>query len=136
MARYWPVAVVAFLFSSMASAFQPTFSSGIDLVHVSVTVIDRDGQPVAGLNAVDFELFEDDGLTYKFKSDSMYNMTFIECDPDSNSAEKINTLLLENGIIVRTLHSYGLPYCLRITIGTREEMKTTIDVLSKGNFSA
>ena len=62
MARYWPVAVVAFLFSSMASAFQPTFSSGIDLVHVSVTVLDRDGQPVTGLNAVDFELFEDGEL--------------------------------------------------------------------------
>ena len=62
MARYWPVAVAAFLFSSMASAFQPTLSSGIDLVHVSVTVLDRDGQPVAGLNAVDFELLEDGEL--------------------------------------------------------------------------
>jgi len=28
-----------------------------------------------------FELIEDDGLTYKFKTDSMYNKTLIECDP-------------------------------------------------------
>ena len=30
-----------------------------------------------------FELFEDDGITYKFKTDSMYNKTLIECDPIS-----------------------------------------------------
>ena len=50
-------------------------------------------------------------------------------------AEKIYNSLLKNGIIIRQLHSYGLPYCLRITIGTREEMQKTIDVLSKGKFS-
>ena len=30
-----------------------------------------------------FELFEDDGITYKFKTDSLYNITLIECDPVS-----------------------------------------------------
>ena len=50
--------------------------------------------------------------------------------------EKINSLLLENGIIVRQLHSYGLPNGLRITIGTKTEMKKTIDVLRKGNLSS
>ena len=32
-----------------------------------------------------FELMEDDGLTYKFKTDLMYNKTLIECDPISKS---------------------------------------------------
>ena len=32
-----------------------------------------------------FELFEDDGITYKFKTDSLYNKTLIECDPVSRS---------------------------------------------------
>ena len=32
-----------------------------------------------------FELMEDDGITYKFKTDSMYNKTLIECDPVSRS---------------------------------------------------
>lgn len=32
-----------------------------------------------------FELFEDDGLTYRFKTDSMYNKTQIECDPTYRS---------------------------------------------------
>ena len=32
-----------------------------------------------------FELFEDDGLTYRFKTNSMYNKTIIECDPTYRS---------------------------------------------------
>ena len=46
-------------------------------------------------------------------------------------AEEIYNILLKNGIIVRQLNSYGLPNCLRITIGTREEMEKTIEVLAK-----
>ena len=37
--------------------------------------------------------------------------------------------LLEKGIIVRQLDSYNLPNCLRITIGTKDEMNKTISVL-------
>ena len=62
MARYWSVAVGVLLISSMTSALQPTFTSRIDLVHVSVTVLDRDGAPVMGLNSSDFELLEDGEL--------------------------------------------------------------------------
>ena len=62
MARYWSVAVVVILISSMASALQPTFTSRIDLVHVSVIVLDRDGTPVTGLDSSDFELLEDGEL--------------------------------------------------------------------------
>ena len=62
MVRYWSVAIVALLFSTLASALQPTFTSRIDLVHVSVTVLDRDGAPVTGLDIGDFELLEDGEL--------------------------------------------------------------------------
>ena len=65
---------------------------------------------------------------------SAANFTFIECDHNSKTAEKINNLLLKNGVIIRQLHSYGLPNCLRITIGTREEMKRIIEVLNKRNL--
>ena len=37
---------------------QPTFRSGTNLVRVDVSVTDRDGRPVRGLNADDFELRE------------------------------------------------------------------------------
>ena len=65
---------------------------------------------------------------------STANFSFLECDQNSNMAELIYNLLLNNGIVIRQLHSYGLPHCLRITIGTREEMEKTIDILSKSNF--
>ena len=46
----------------MPLALQPTFTSRIDLVHVSVTVLDRDGAPVTDLDSGDFELLEDGEL--------------------------------------------------------------------------
>ena len=36
-----------------------------------------------------FELMEDDGLTYKFKTDLMYNKTLIECEPREENAVNI-----------------------------------------------
>ena len=62
------------------------------------------------------------------------NFIFIECEGVTNIAEKINSLLSENGIIVRQLHSYGLSHCLRITIGTKKEMEKTVQILNSSNF--
>ena len=39
--------------------------------------------------------------------------------------------LLENGIIVRDLVSFGLPDCIRITIGTKKENKLLIDKIKE-----
>lgn len=52
--------LVGATFSSSAGEPQSaTFRSGIDLVHLGVTVSDRQGAPIANLSADDFELFED-----------------------------------------------------------------------------
>jgi VWFA-related protein len=37
----------------------PTFRTGVDLVYLDVSVLDRDRKPMRGLTADDFELFED-----------------------------------------------------------------------------
>ena len=55
------------------------------------------------------------------------NFSFVEMS--DQEAKKIFTHLANSGIIVRQLDSYGLPNCLRITIGTREEMEATINSL-------
>ena len=55
------------------------------------------------------------------------NFSFVEMS--DQEAKKIFTHLANSGIIVRQLDSYGLPNCLRITIGTKEEMAATINSL-------
>jgi len=57
------------------------------------------------------------------------NFCFVEITKDK--AEKISSHLLSSGILVRQLHSYKLSHCLRISIGTKEEMKLTIKSLKE-----
>ena len=62
MARHRRIALIAaavLLASAAVPAQQPRFTSGIDLVHVGVTVLDRDGNLVTDLTADDFEVLED-----------------------------------------------------------------------------
>ena len=53
--------------------------------------------------------------------------TFVEMTQEE--VKNISSHLANTGIIVRELGSYGLPNCLRITIGTKEEMEATIHSL-------
>jgi histidinol-phosphate aminotransferase len=53
---------------------------------------------------------------------------------DFGSAEKCqkaNVKILENGFILREMVSYGLPNCLRLTIGTEEENLKILEILKK-----
>jgi histidinol-phosphate aminotransferase len=46
------------------------------------------------------------------------------------NAEAANDFLTGRGIITRKMVAYGLPQCLRISIGTEEECLAVIDALS------
>jgi Ca-activated chloride channel homolog len=50
--------VVSVIAAASLSAQQPTFHTGVDLVSFGVMVVDRQGKPVTGLKADDFELIE------------------------------------------------------------------------------
>lgn len=47
------------------------------------------------------------------------------------SAAQADAFLKESGIIVRSVASYGLPDCLRITMGTEKEMRRVVAALSQ-----
>ena len=60
---------------------------------------------------------------------SFANFSFLQTTKDH--AETLFNHLQNDGIIVRQLNSYNLPHCLRITIGKKDEMISTIDSLRK-----
>ena len=52
-------------------------------------------------------------------------------DKKNLNASLINDYLLSKGIAVRYLLSYGLENALRITLGTKEELNKTIEILKE-----
>ena len=49
----------------------------------------------------------------------------------SNKAEKFCDNLLKKGIILRNLSSFGLPECVRVTIGLPNENKSLINCIKE-----
>lgn len=58
---------------------------------------------------------------------SQGNFLLFEC----KDAPAMDTHFKQHGIIVRRMEAYGLPTCLRISIGTEEEMREVIRVMAK-----
>ena len=50
MLRIWVNVLTFLLVSPVVSAQSPLFTSSINLVHVGVTVVDEDGEPVVDLS--------------------------------------------------------------------------------------
>lgn len=46
-------------------------------------------------------------------------------------AKRVNAALMEGGVIVREIAAYGLPHCLRISIGTEEENTILLAAIEK-----
>ena len=61
---------------------------------------------------------------------SYANFVMIDLGTEERVNE-INDKLLRSGIIIRPLKAFGLPHCLRITIGLEEENKAMVSALKK-----
>jgi histidinol-phosphate aminotransferase len=48
----------------------------------------------------------------------------------ADSAEEANAYMRSRGLIVRAMSGYGLPHCLRITVGTAEEVGLVVEALT------
>ena len=65
-------------------------------------------------------------------TDSVGNFLLVCFGGDSErGADAADAFLKDNGIIVRRMASYGLPDCLRITIGLEDEMRAVVDALGR-----
>lgn len=82
------ILVLAFVLTTSVSA-QQTYRVGVDLVHFSVAVIDKQGEPITGLTKDDFQIVEDGHpQTVKF---------FAAGDPDAAPPLHIGLLLDTSG---------------------------------------
>lgn len=61
---------------------------------------------------------------------SVANFVLARFSGGAPAAERADKFLREHAIIVRAMKAYGLPDSLRITIGTAEENRAVVDVLS------
>ncbi len=65
-------------------------------------------------------------------TDSVGNFILVKLPTDkARNAVACDAFLKENGIIVRRLAGYGLPDCLRVSIGRMDEMRTFVHALSE-----
>ena len=48
---------------------------------------------------------------------------------EADKAESLRLALNEQGIFIRQMGGYGLPSCLRVSIGTDEEMDIAIEAI-------
>lgn len=64
-----------------------------------------------------YHLYDDLGIAY-IQSDANFIMSIHE---SKESVDKICNRMLEKGVIIRGLSAFGLPKCIRVTIGLQEE---------------
>lgn len=62
---------------------------------------------------------------------SIGNFILVEFPPQNHTSAAANAFLMERGLIVREVANYGLPNCLRITIGLEEDNKTVVATLKE-----
>ena len=76
---------------------------------------------IDGLNNLGFEAYQ-----------TQANFVFVIIPETKNqNANKINEFLLSEGIALRYLSTYGLNNALRITLGTKEDLSKTLELLEK-----
>jgi histidinol-phosphate aminotransferase len=64
--------------------------------------------------------------------DSAANFVLIHFSPDGEkTASKADAFLNQQGVILRAVGNYGLPNCLRMTVGTEEQNRLAVSLLQK-----
>lgn len=82
-----------------------------DFLHKSVNTVEK------GRNRL-YDFFEKNDISYV---PSISNSVMIIMETEQEAID-VTQAMLEEGVILRRVHAFGLPDCIRITIGTDEEM--------------
>jgi histidinol-phosphate aminotransferase len=61
---------------------------------------------------------------------SIANFVLVEFPGGKHTAEAANAFLMERGLIVRDVAAYGLPDCLRISIGLEDDNRAVVNALA------
>ena len=62
---------------------------------------------------------------------SVANFVLVEFSEGKHSAQAANSYMVERGLIAREVGAYGLPNCLRISIGLEEDNKAVVSTLAE-----
>ncbi len=63
--------------------------------------------------------------------DSAANFVLIHFPKDEKNAAAADAYLMQRGVILRGVASYGLPDCLRMTVGTEEQNRLAVSLLQQ-----
>jgi histidinol-phosphate aminotransferase len=63
--------------------------------------------------------------------DSAANFLLIHFPAEGKTAAAADAFLMQGGVILRSVASYGLPNCLRMTIGTEEQNRLAVSLLQQ-----
>lgn len=74
--------------------------------------------------------FRDKLLKLKLTVPESFTNFLLICFEDTEAAARANTALLAEGIVMRGMAGYGLPQCLRATIGAEEDMQAAAEILA------
>tara|TARA_B100000945_G_C20404243_1_gene609101 strand:- start:806 stop:1906 length:1101 start_codon:yes stop_codon:yes gene_type:complete len=109
--------------------FEPSWPAQIaamaaidDLGHIKKTI---DSYKI-GMNYIEQELLNI-GIKYIPSVANFITLIF----KDMNSARSITESMLRSGIILRNLRGWGFPHCIRVSIGSKEEIDYFISCLKK-----
>lgn len=97
--------------TTLAQVAAETALQDEDFLKRSVTMVNKQKERL-------YEFFEDHDIRY---APSISNSVMMIMDTEDEAIDFTQSML-ERGVILRRIHAFGLPHCIRITIGTEREM--------------
>lgn len=133
------VLLAAALVSAAQQTAPPQFRSSVDLVHLDVSVLDRDRRPVRGLTATDFEVFEE-GRPQTVQAFSAVDLPDPEPAPvawmrDVAPDVKRNTEIVDRRLVVIVMDDGSIPPDQTMIKSAREIARQAVDRLGPGDLA-